>query len=64
MNFYDILLAKKLSGGGSEGIPVASDSDTPIYFGVDNTGFYVCTTAAEKTNVAFGREDMDVYAEG
>lgn len=64
MNFYDILLAKKLSGGGSEGIPVASDSDTPIYFGVDSTGFYACTTSAESTDVAFGRDGTNVYAEG
>jgi hypothetical protein len=65
MNYYDILLAKKLSGGGSggEGIPVSPDSDTPIFFGVDATGLYMCTTSAEQTNVAFGREEMNVYAE-
>ena len=64
MNFFDILLGKKLGGGGGEGIPLAPDSDTPTFFGVDSTGFYACTTSAESTDVAFGRDGMNVYAEG
>ena len=49
------------SGGG--GIPISGDSDTPIFFGINDDGVYMCTTEAEATAVAFGREGMLVYVE-
>ena len=51
------------SGGENIGIEISSTSDTPIFFGIDDTGFYVCSTAEEKTPVALGRTGELIYAE-
>lgn len=49
------------SGGG--GIPISVNSDTPIFFGINDDGVYMCTTESEATDVAFGRDGMFIYAE-
>lgn len=48
---------------GSGDIPISVNSDTPIFFGINDDGVYMCTTESEATDVAFGRDGMLVYAE-
>lgn len=45
------------------GIYISDTSDIPVYFGINNSGFYICTTEAERTPVALGRDGNAIYAE-
>lgn len=67
VDFPESKMAKAIddipSGGSDIGIVISSTSDTPIFFGINTNGFYVCDTEEESTPVALGRTGGAIYAE-
>jgi len=57
MSLFDVVFARKLSGGGGggeSGIPIDGGSQKPLYFGVHQNGFVLSSNPADETSVAFG----------